>query len=128
MTPTSSRLGATGSGLVRVLVNKESSSLECTIEVEGLSGVTTGAYIFGPADLDFVAASGMYQSLHKLPLFVSSTKFSQTHYIDPDELTPTLEAFSKGDFGVRVHTTMFSSGEVRGFLYPCTEERWFIET
>ena len=110
------------------MANKDTSALEYTLEVEGLSGITTGAYIFGPAALDIVATSGVFQSLHELPLFVNSATFSQTHFIDPDELASTLEALSKGDFEVRVHTTKFIGGEVKGFLKPCIEEKWFIET
>ena len=115
--------GAAGSGSLKVLFDKETAALKFNVKVSGLSSITTGAYITGPASMDIVSTAGVFRPLHEIPLYENSAAFTQTHYIEPEDLDATLNALSEGAFKIRIQTRKFLAGEVVGVIRPCVEER-----
>ena len=111
--------GAAGAGSLKVLMDKGTNALLFDLSVSGLSSVTIGAYIMGPATMDIVSSAGVFRPLHELPMYEKSAAFKQTHYIDPDDLDATLNALSEGAFNVRIQTKKFLAGEVAGVIRPC---------
>jgi hypothetical protein len=131
-------VGATGTGSATVKIIEASDQMKVTISFSGLSGNTTVAHIHGPTA---TAGTGTASVMTTTPSFlgfpagVSSGSYEQTFdllststyrsgFISANGGTAAgardafLAALLDGKAYLNIHSTNYSSGEIRGFFAP----------